>query len=67
MTLGERMVFYRAKAGISQGELARRCGLSTQTVNSVENGIQTASRLTVAKIELVIGEEKEIETKHKPD
>lgn len=59
MTLGERMVFYRAKEGISQGELARRCGLSTQTVNSVENGLQSASRLTIAKIELVIGKEEE--------
>ena len=57
MTLAERMVLYRAKEGISQGELARRCGLSTQTVNSVENGTQSPSRVTVVKIELVIGKE----------
>ena len=59
MTLGERMVFYRAKEDISQGELARRCGLSTQTVNSVENGLQSPSKVTLAKIELVIGKEEE--------
>lgn len=59
MTLAERMVLYRAKEGISQGELARRCGLSTQTVNSVENDTQVPSRVTVAKIELVIGKENE--------
>ena len=59
MTLAERMVLYRAKEGISQGELARRCGLSTQTVNSVENDMQVPSRVTVAKIELVIGKENE--------
>lgn len=59
MTLAERMVLYRAKEGISQGELARRCGLSTQTVNSVENDTQVPSRVTVAKIELVIGKGNE--------
>lgn len=59
MTLGERMVVYRAKENISQGELARRCGLSTQTVNSVENGLQSPSKVTLAKIELVIGKEVE--------
>ena len=59
MTLAERMVLYRAKEGVSQGELARRCGLSTQTVNSVENDTQVPSRVTVAKIDLVIGKENE--------
>ena len=57
MTLGERMIKYRARERISQGELAERCGLSLQTVNSVENGTQTPSKLTIAKIELVIDKE----------
>lgn len=57
MTLQERMVEYRAKTRISQKELAERCGLSYQTVNSVENGIQDPSKVTTAKIELVIGKE----------
>lgn len=57
MTLAERMVLYRAKEGISQGELAKRCGLSTQTVNSIENDTQSPSKVTVVKIELVIGNE----------
>lgn len=57
MTLAERMVLYRAKEGISQGELAKRCGLSTQTVNSIENDTQSPSKVTVVKIELVIGKE----------
>ena len=55
MTLQERMVEYRAKERISQSELAKRCGVSLQTINSVENGLQKPSAVTVAKIELVIG------------
>ena len=59
MTLQERMVEYRAKERITQMELAARCGLSTQTVGAVENGLQEPSRITKAKIELVIGKEEE--------
>ena len=57
MTLPDRMIEYRAKERISQAELAGRCGISTQTVNSVESGSQIPSKLTLAKIELVIGKE----------
>lgn len=55
--LADRMVMYRAKERISQAELARRCGVTVQTINSVENETQTPSRVTVAKIELVVGGE----------
>ena len=57
MTLAERMVEYRAKERISQEKLAQRCGVSKQTVNFVETGQQKPSKVTVAKIELVIGKE----------
>jgi DNA-binding XRE family transcriptional regulator len=56
MTLQERMIQYRAKERISQTELAERCGVSYQTINSVENGTQDPSKVTQAKIELVINE-----------
>lgn len=59
MTLQERMVQYRAKERISQTELAERCGLSYQTINSVENGTQEPSKVTQAKIELIVGKEQE--------
>lgn len=59
MTLQERMIQYRAKERISQKELAERCGVSYQTINSVENGTQDPSKVTQAKIELVINETKE--------
>ena len=57
MTLQERMVLYRAKNRITQGELAARCGVTKQTINSVEQGKQEPSRVTLAKIELVVGKE----------
>ena len=58
MTLAERMLDYRAKENISQKELARRVGVTLQTVNSIETRQQTPSRLTVAKIELIIGKDE---------
>ena len=58
--LMEQMITYRAKERISQKELAARCGVSLQTINSIENGIQDPSKVTEAKIRLVIeGKEKE--------
>ena len=57
MTLQERMIEYRAKERLSQRALAERCGVTLQTINSVENGTQSPSKLTLAKIELVIGKE----------
>ena len=52
--LQEQMVTYRARERISQRELAARCGVSLQTINSIENGLQEPSKLTEAKIRLVI-------------
>lgn len=52
--LMEQMITYRAKKRISQKELAARCGVSLQTINSIENGIQDPSKVTEAKIRLVI-------------
>ena len=57
MKLSERMVKYRARERINQQELADRCGVSKQTIYSIESELQEPSRVTVAKIELVIGEE----------
>lgn len=57
MTLADRMVQYRAKERLNQRQLAERCGVSLQTINGIETGVQDPSRVTVAKIELVIGKE----------
>lgn len=57
MDISRAILEYRAKHSISQREFARRAQLSEQTVNSVENGLQNPTALTVAKIERVINEE----------
>ena len=56
-TLQERMIEYRARERINQQELANRCGLSKQTINSIENDSQEPTKVTRAKIELIIGKE----------
>lgn len=57
MTLQEKMVTYRAKHNISQAELANRCKLSLQTVHSIESGLQSPSRVTEAKIRLIVDDD----------
>ena len=52
--LGEKMVVFRARNRLSQAHLAKMCGISLQTVNSVENGTQTPSKVTEAKIRLIV-------------
>ena len=54
--LSKDMLNYRAKNNITQKERARRANLTIQTVCHVERGIQTPSKLTEAKLRLVIGE-----------
>ncbi len=54
MNLQELMILYRGKERITQKELAERCGVSLQTINYVENGLQHPSKLTEQKIRLVV-------------
>lgn len=56
--LAAKMIDFRANNHISQKELANMCGLTVQTINSVENGRQRPSRLTCRIIENVV--EKEV-------
>lgn len=58
-TLQERVLDYRARERINQVEMAARCGLSKQTIYSIENGLQEPGKMTVIKIEQVIGKESE--------
>lgn len=59
MTLQERMKVYRAKNRCTQRELAKLCGVSAQTIWSVEKGDQEPSEITRIKIELVVGRDGE--------
>lgn len=58
MELKDMMVRYRAKNRMTQTDLAQECGVSLQTINSVENGTQTPSKVTEAKIRLVVEEDE---------
>lgn len=61
MTLQERMIRYRAVHNMSQEEFARKCSLSKQTINAVENGIQEPSKITREKIIIVLEEKQNVE------
>ena len=52
------MINYRAKERITQEELADKCGLSRVYVSAIENGTNTPSPVTEAKIRLVIDEKE---------
>ncbi len=58
MTLAEEMMRYRASHRIGQRKFAELCGLTTQTINRVECGKQTASKMTELKIRMAM--EKEV-------
>lgn len=55
MELKDAMIQYRAEKNLSQTDLAELCKVSLQTINMIENGKQTPSKLTKAKIRQVIG------------
>ena len=59
--LAKEIVEYRARHNISLREMAERCKLSLQTVYSIEAGIQDPSRLTEAKIRLVLDADRKEE------
>ena len=58
MSLQDEMVQYRARNKMSQTEFAEKVGVTLQTINSVENGHQTPSKVTEAKIRLVLDSDK---------
>lgn len=58
MTLGDAILEYRAKNNLSMRQFAERAGISLQTVNYIEKGLQKPNRTTEAKIKLVLKGEK---------
>lgn len=61
MTLGKAIVMYRAKNKLTMKEFAEKCGLTMQTIYNVETVGQKPSRVTRAKIELVLNGEYELD------
>lgn len=58
--LARRIIQYRATHNLSMRKLADKCGVSVQTIHNIERGLQTPSRLTIEKINIIIGGEHEI-------
>lgn len=57
-SIGARILEYRKKHFISQTEFAEKCGVSLQTINSIENGKQEPSTITEARILKVLESEE---------
>lgn len=55
--LANRLIKHRAKYRLTQKELADRCGVSAQTISCIERGYQKPNKVTLAKIEMVVGGE----------
>lgn len=58
MELGEKILEYRARHNISQEDFANRAQVNVMTINSVENGKRTPTKLTMVKIERVLREDE---------
>lgn len=54
--LGNRLKERRTELGLTQAELAERCGVSRKTVNTVENGVFTPSALLALKLAEALSE-----------
>ena len=48
--LANRIKDKRGQLGLTQAELAERCGVTRKTVNTVENGVFTPSALLAIKL-----------------
>lgn len=55
--LKEEMLVYRALHKLSQGKAAELAGITKQTWYSIENGYQNPSKVTEAKIRILIEKE----------
>lgn len=54
MKLADEILRYRAQNNISQEEMAKRCKVTKQTIFNIEHEAQEPTRLTEAKIRLVL-------------
>ena len=52
--LANRLKEKRGELGLTQAELAERCGVTRKTVNTVENGVFTPSALLALKLALAL-------------
>lgn len=55
-TLRNRLKERRGELGLTQAELAERCGVTRKTVNTVENGVFVPSTLLSLKLSRALSE-----------
>ena len=58
-SLSDMIVDYRAKHDMNQDEFAKRCKLTKQTIGAIESGRHGITKLTKAKIMMVLNESEE--------
>jgi len=56
MSLGERILEYRARHNLSQEEFANLVQVNVMTINAIENNKRKPLRKTAKKIEMIIKE-----------
>ena len=54
--LGNRLKERRGELGLTQAELAERCGVTRKTVNTVENGVFIPSTVLALKLARALSE-----------
>lgn len=54
--LGNRLKERRGELGLTQAELADRCGVTRKTVNTVENGVFVPSTVLALKLARALSE-----------
>lgn len=53
MTIGKRILQYRAKHNLSQLDMSERLGVSRELVNKLENGKLKPSKMILVKMDLL--------------
>lgn len=61
MKLKDAIIMYRARNNLSMKSFAEACGVSMQTIYNIESVGQNPSRITRAKIEMLLGNEYQID------
>lgn len=59
MALRDEMVLFRASNRLTMKQLAEMAGVTYMTISNIERGVQKPSRVTEAKIRLVMERGKE--------
>lgn len=57
--LSQEILMYRARNRLTQKQMAELCGVSCQTIHLIETEQQEPTRITLAKLMLVLGKEQD--------